>query len=530
MALIETDRTETVLLLAALLGRRRDLSQDDRMSLLADGIGPNQLHVQNTPQDPVQACHAIIERSGLFPNRRRPSPVQMAKAHHQARKWLQDKIFVMRSVGARAFNEPPGRVPSVFFARGRRVHPNTPTAAVINSRKPRRLNPEDRWVRITREMCKQAMQEGCIMVASVGNYPYELVCAHNRAVGRSLIVVCDGVLPGMGDSDEPTRFGDAFGSLFPEDKTLLISPFPPGGSCPPVRRDPIRDACVTALAQTLWVAEIRHGGHMERLAIEALNRGRTVRVFQPGRTDRDTAGNQALLKLGARPWSDPTPAVPPRTKPAARPKRSASTSSVRFQTDLPDEAYLIHYTRSQPGPWPGQTRFDYYQSVLRSSAGAAHTTFDTLRRILDEGIIRASDRLIRGRTRVVSFTARRPADLATLIRWHPGLIRWTFEPYGLAFPRAALFALGARPVIYASDSNWDRLPDEHRHRFQVHEPPRAVWRQEREWRLKGDLYLSAIDPKRIRVIVPSEDQARRLMDLYDCEVVISGPPKEPGND
>lgn len=111
---------------------------------------------------------------------------------------------------------------------------------------------------------------------------------------------------------------------------------------------------------------------------------------------------------------------------------------------------------------------------------------------------------------MVSWTAVPPGELARITRWHPGLIRWTFEPYGIAVRRPALKALGVRPAIYAHPGHYETLRERDRYRFQVHDPPERSWKIEREWRLMGDLDLGGLSPDDWFAIVPTKEEADRL--------------------
>ena len=178
---------------------------------------------------------------------------------------------------------------------------------------------------------------------------------------------------------------------------------------------------------------------------------------------------------------------------------------------LPDLAgRLIHFTRACPGPWPGEGLFEYYGALLRGDQGAAHTGFDSLKRILKEKLIRGGSLMTRGRTPVVSFTSLRPESLPRLIKWRPSLARWTMAPYGLSLDKQALRRLGALPVVYGNAETWDRLPARHRFRFQMEGTGGPVWRSEREWRLPGALDLGLLDPGDMIVLVPSPAEVREI--------------------
>ncbi len=141
--------------------------------------------------------------------------------------------------------------------------------------------------------------------------------------------------------------------------------------------------------------------------------------------------------------------------------------------------------------------------MLEAELTCGHSALDTLLRILAEGRIRGSHRLVRGLEAVISWTSRPPQELAAIRHWNRTLGRWTFEPYGIAVNRQWLRNLGAKPAIYGADAVFERLPRHERFRFQVGDSIRALWRREREWRLLGDLQL---DPS-MDVLVLAPDAA-----------------------
>lgn len=181
--------------------------------------------------------------------------------------------------------------------------------------------------------------------------------------------------------------------------------------------------------------------------------------------------------------------------------------------------YLFHYVRSCPGPWPGQTIADYCRSLAEGSPESRHTAFDSLQRILSEGTTRGSNRLTRGPLPVVSFTERPPGELEAIIRWRPGLIRWSFEPYGIGVPKEILGKLGARPVIYGDEGALGRLNKDERLFFQFRKTDGADWSGEKEWRLIGDLDLGLISPERLLVLVPSVHEAQVIEARFGCRAI-----------
>ncbi|MBW2059971.1 MAG: hypothetical protein JRI95_00245 [Deltaproteobacteria bacterium] len=506
------------LFIAALLSQRADLDDPQRGSIIA-------AFPEFNTYDPIEirsALENIRQNKGwerIFHPRALnwPSSRQIEKALTQAREWFDRAVFVMAAEELGLSSKAEITFSPVFFAWGSRQILNLPRAAVLNSRKPRFVSPQDRWIKVTKWLVQLALDQGCGLVTSWGNYPYELVCSLAKIAGCPTLIICDSLLPFMLSQEKMNSFLARYDRMFPPGQTLFLSPFSPGRLPPRKLRGIQRDACLVILSSSILAAEIRSGGNMERLIREALKQEADAKVFRPDEFDRATAGNKTLLSLGAQACR--LPLAPIQTD--LKEEKIVARDGVTIQTDLKDNTYLIHFTRSCPGPWPGQPLDEYYRSLLEMKKEAAHTAFDTLNRILKEQRIRGSGHLIRGRMPVVSLTAQSLKDLKSLIRWRRGLVRWAFEPYGIAMARALLVELGARPVIYGGEEDWQRLPHDRKYRFQLHQPPDTDWSLEKEWRLPQDLNLKDIPEEHIRIILPSTHEAMLIASAFSYQVVLA---------
>ncbi|MDI7268080.1 MAG: hypothetical protein QME96_08805 [Myxococcota bacterium] len=368
--------------------------------------------------------------------------------------------------------------------------------ALLNSRKPRAVSSADRWVRLTAALARTAASSDAILVAGIG-------CLHHDVALRAALDAGGRALLALGGSD-----GGA---------ATLARRYPEAANHPRARvvadigarsSRAERDLCISELAETVVVAEARPGGVVETISRERLGCGRAVLVCPPDGT-RSTAGNARLLDAGAAPlptaaWFEPAEARPSRAAPAGFP---AAPAAVRDPAaDRWD--YLLHFTRGRPGEYPGESRWDYVGGLLRPDGPGVRDGFETLRRILSDGLLRAGSRLIRGDHRVVCMTDLHPAEVARISCWARHLVRWSFEPYAVGLRRDAAMRLGIRPVAYGPASLYASLPEPGRHLFQRHEPPRIDWSAEREWRAAGDMDLSAWRRDDALVVVPTEREAR----------------------
>ena len=144
---------------------------------------------------------------------------------------------------------------------------------------------------------------------------------------------------------------------------------------------------------------------------------------------------------------------------------------------------------------------------------------EALQRILRERKIRASAHLIRGGYPVVPFTECPPEDLPKLIAWRAGLRRWTLEPYGIALSKMKLVELGARPVIYGTPADFEKLEERDQPFFQLADSRSGYWRDEREWRVVGDVALKSFAEKDVVVFVPSTHESTPLTECSKYRII-----------
>jgi hypothetical protein len=442
-------------------------------------------------------------------------------------QWLDRGVFVVRPEDHFRAETQVSEVAPVLFAKGDQSLLRSPIAAILNSRKPRRISPDHRWVQTTLAEVKLVGRRDCAIATSYGSGPYDLISVAARRLACPVIVVCPEVLPFMVSNEKRTEFETTYGELFASNQSLFLSPFSPGSMPPTGVRLVVRDRVVAALAQYLLIAEIRAGGTMTDV-LRAVHEGKErFTVFLPDAPDEGTSGNfrarEMLSSVKVEVLSDESvrkcrneARADPRAMPALSKKGELILSPVG------EAGYLIHYTRSCPGPWPGQSLSDYYESLIDNGPGAEHSAFDTLRRMLSEGLLRGSSTFVRGKTPVVSFTERTPYEIHELVRWRRGLIRWSFEPYGIAIDRPTLVNLGAEPVAYGDEEVFKQMPTDRGYLFQLRASRDNDWSGEKEWRTRGDLKLGDIPQAHITVVVPSLEEARLVQCEFGYSVTLAG--------
>ncbi|WP_445895491.1 hypothetical protein [Desulfosoma sp.] len=429
----------------------------------------------------------------------------------------QDYVHTWQSLGVQVVGcrFPSGHAlktcPRYLFALGTPPEPTTILCAAFNSRKGKHTRRRDLWVKALHQAFDQTADQPVGWVSSLGTPVYDLTTCWAHAQRKPLVLVA------IPSRSRPAVF-EAL-SYFPDLKTAwILSCLPGRPACPPARYVVCRDRLVAAVAEHFFVLAIRRGGNLFQVLNDELqSHSKPTWIFSSAQESPETEGNRKLLhnfSHCARVWPEQVTGLAHDHHPD--PVRDTS-HPLAFEFT----AFLYHYTRSCPGPWPGQSRCAWAEDLLKDRPWADHMALDTLWRILWEGRLRASGRLIRQGIPVVSWTRVPPLNLLQLTRWNPALIRWTFEPYGLAVRKDVLKSLGARPVIYACEAGFAKIAPMDRFRFQLHQPGRVSWKAEREWRLPGDFMLDALDPDAWWAFVPTAEEARRLQENVGrlCRIV-----------
>jgi hypothetical protein len=292
---------------------------------------------------------------------------------------------------------------------------------------------------------------------------------------------------------------------------------------------PARDRLVVAASDRLLALKIRPHGQLHELLRRRLQEAGDIASlvqFVEGNTLVPKPVADELRALGARAMviAEPSPSQIVGAAPTGQPGRRVPSPVLALDA-LPLQDYLTHCTRRQPGPWPDQQLADYLDDLILGRADADHSPLATLRRIVTSQRLVASGLMIRGGTKVVSFTAVPLGGIGQLRTFRPHRGRWDFEPFGICIQRHWLQVRQTRPVRYGDESVWRQMPDSERPYFQVRRSGRRLswdWSLEREWRHVGDLDLSELPAEAALLFVPTEDEARVLAAVSRWPVVIVG--------
>ena len=362
-----------------------------------------------------------------------------------------------------------------------------PYATILNSRQTKTPVGDDPWVIATLAAIQDAANRGYTIVSSLGLNTWELVTwAAGQCGGRTLVYV---PYPYEKNIDCKTDTG----GLGPESLSAIIlyefdlNPsrtefhFQAPPSRPGTKKTfwPDRDRTIIGLADILYPVSMRPGGNLESLIA-------------------GTAANKEIRdKFRVTYQKGRRPAILP----------SAAGHSCLTFPDTQWE-YITHWTRAANGKWPGETAAQYYHDVAHSGGLYARSALFTLKRILDEHVLRATHRNIRGGFPVVSFTSLKPPEAIKLMRWRKRYVRWSFEPYGIAIKKEV--AQSCRPVIYGVPADYNRLNESDRPFFQNIGTRGGDWMPENEWRHLGDLDLSTIPQEAVKIFIRSPDELPEL--------------------
>ena len=359
--------------------------------------------------------------------------------------------------------------------------------AIVTSRLPRLMPPQDPWLRGLRASIRRIQRLGEILLTSNGTAGFDFI---RRAAERFNIPIEQIDVPTTSQSIDENSI-------------------------------PARDLAVISTADCVLALGVRTEGNIHRALRERLRTGQTVVLVELSDL-QSAAAREDLVTLGAILWKPDVLDQDSFTPPEGMARQSAASviEIVPFPSPI-DWNYLSHSTRACPEPWPGQSLEQHIDSLLDNTRDADHSRIAALERIVTQRRLIASHRTIRGGYSMVCLTSAPLQDLPALRRFRSHRTRWDFEPFGLCIRRDWLLERGVRPAIYGDDAIWDNLPDEDRPYFQWSDPDKGLdWSVEREWRHAGDLDLSKLPVEQGLVFVPNYEAAMRICPVSPWPVTL----------
>ena len=336
--------------------------------------------------------------------------------------------------------------PAVLFGKGP-LNFDLPLFAVFNSRKPRLISPDSDWLQALRFFFRSLDFRKITLAASAGTLTHDLVGAHASRSGFAQFLVLP--FPLMHADRELFETYGKMANGMPVLSCMLGSI-----SCSKSQAQVCRDRILGVVANLHLVLEIRSRGNLSAALEEIQAKSpRPQLIYEQGEINLSNAGNYSLLKKFpeyARGFKFHRSLGPP-VAPPVKARSAAEKIHYSQRGDIAWDDYLFHYTRGCAGPWPGETYRQYLLDLFDGRPLSGHSALETLIRILQEGLIRAGSRMIRGGTAVISWSSHAPQELFVMRKWNRALLRWMVEPYGIAVRRDILRSFGAKPAVYGSE-------------------------------------------------------------------------------
>lgn len=352
----------------------------------------------------------------------------------------------------------------------------TQFAAILLSRQPLRPNGQTAWVKQVVAAMAWLKDNKCGLISSTGMQTWELITALASMKKLPVQVFvpltdshefaseCDSLIYQYELDPDLTEFVPVYGSERAPNPASLMSR---------------RDRLIVKQADLLVPVSIREDGGMANLVSVARAFGRQItREFEIDHEDR--VGSLAEV------FSD-YPINP-------------ELENTRYE-------YLVHWTRATNSPWPDERQIDFYKDVLASSAWP-RSGLETLRRIVRQRRVISSFRHMPAGVATVSFSSLPPVEVIPLMKWRARYRQMSFEPYGIAISRGAAEGGGVRPVEYVEPPD-DPAGGEERWRRQTRGRI-TDWRQEKEYRIRGDFAFGGIPPDQIVLYCKSPQEADLL--------------------
>jgi hypothetical protein len=378
----------------------------------------------------------------------------------------------------------------IFDSQCRQIEllPPDRKCVILNSRQSKRPCNHDDWVTATARAVDGVIRQELTVITSTGLNTWELT-AHLVNIGRGRQII---VLPSMEEESIPSVIAQTIDD-FKLDPARCLFVAPSSDTVPGKSGKnfwPERDLLAVELADVILPLSIRPGGNFDRLQNQAATAGKEI--CNDFRVDY--------------------------RRPVDRVRYDFEGCTLNPAIDDLNWRYVIHWTRSSHGPYPAETRFEYYRDILALDT-YCRSAYHTLLRIATDRTIRSTNRFIRGGHQVVSFSALEPREAIKLMRWRRRYVCYSFEPYGVAIRTDAAIAAGLRPVVYGDDNLYSQLADSDWPFFQSRGSEVSDWRPEAEWRHLGDIDLLSLPADGIKLITYTCREAVALQQLTEHEVI-----------
>ncbi|MCK4373018.1 MAG: hypothetical protein KAW61_07715 [candidate division Zixibacteria bacterium] len=360
------------------------------------------------------------------------------------------------------------------------------SAAILLSRQPLRPSGADAWVKQTRNAILWVKANSLALHSSIGMQTWELITALTSSEGIPLKLL----IPAPTEEEYREMRRVALKQFHLDEENVTFRALLPdeGEVYDKHKFMQERDRLIVRNADVLLPLSIRPDGQMSGLLAEGREEGKPI--IGSWKVEYETREESLGYSI----------------------RDEHLTDEIRRCGD----EYLIHWTRGSNGPWPTEDAIDYYQAIARSKS-YPRSGFDTLCSIVGKRRIVASSRNMPEHTPTVSFSCLPPRELAGLITWRARRRLMSFEPYGIGLEREYASKLGIQPVRYYNRDS-DRPSDVPVWLTQS-SGVKSDWRQEREYRYKGDFDFSVIPKDRLICFTRTRDQATQLQDATGIRTI-----------
>ncbi len=395
--------------------------------------------------------------------------------------------------------------------------------SIISSQVGRDFRKLPDWPRMLQRALQTIQQDRLRLLSVAGTTMHQAVLEFSGTIDMDRV---EFVLPKEASADQEQlaewicKQLDGFSINDPVGRTrnqIFLSPeFVPSVAYSWLSHFPLQDRVSIAIADRVMALSIRKNGTIASLLDQRLSDSRfprgtvfvaMVKEIVPSRQPRSEreddwmnrgAVGWLILDPPGLHWQSLSPCRLANSLQFSAPARSVLSGK---RDDWP---YLTHCTRGNSGPLPQESEAGYYRRMWLAGSELPAHPLATLIRILRDGRLRSTHWLTRGDCGSVSLTAVPLDELLSRRKFQSHLGRWDWEPYGLLFNKR--FLPQARPVIYAAQRDYDRMPTHDRVYFQP-DDSKYDWSQEREWRVAGDVDLRSLPPEAALVFVRRRSEA-----------------------
>jgi len=358
------------------------------------------------------------------------------------------------------------------------------SAVILNSSQSKIPCGNDSWIKATSDASLSLIRSGYTLVTSLGLNTWELTAYLAVEFGGKQIIVSPDI-DDCGGAEILNRIIEQFG-IDPQRFAMVFMTDRKESNKPKANWEN-RDMTAISLANLLVPVSVRPAGRLEKL-IENAAPAKTI---------------ESAYRVEYQ-------------KPNIRPPRYLK-EEIRFDPAMWN--YITHWTRTCHGPWPGQSKRSFYESLINSNSEYPNNALRTLINIARERRIRASSERLRKGERAVGFTESNPAETIARIRWLPKRSNWNFEPYGIAIRKQTAIKIGIRPVCYGDSHDYSSLPPDERPFFQSRGRKGVDWSEEKEWRHPGDINLTKIALEDIKFLTWRKSEADLIQAMAKTDAV-----------